>query len=78
MGAYAGPYIPGVDVAVSSGGGGAVGAPRLNGRLQCRPVDRLEAVRRTNERHEGQHAQEAGTSSRRVPFRRVAAAKAIP
>ena len=42
MGAYVGPYIPGVDVAVSSGGGDAVGAPRLHSGLQCRLVGRLE------------------------------------
>ena len=78
MGAYAGPYIPGVDVAVGAGSGGLVGAPRPHSGIQCSSVGKLEAVRRTNERHEGQHAQEAGTSSRRVPFRRVAAARAIP
>ena len=78
MGAYADPYIPGVDVAVGGGSGGLVTAPRLHSGLQRSPVGRLEAMRRTNERHEGQHAQEAGTSSRRVPFRRVAAARAIP
>ena len=46
MGAYVGPYIPGVDVAVSGGGDGAVGAPRLHSGLQYRLVGRLETIGR--------------------------------
>ena len=42
MDAYAGPYIPGVDVAVSRSGGGLVAAPRIQSSIQCRPVGGLE------------------------------------
>jgi len=44
MGAYASPYIPGVDDAVGGGGGGLVAAPRLNGALQRSPVGKLMTI----------------------------------
>ena len=78
MGAYAGPYIPGVDVAVGGGCDGFVAAPRLHSRLQLSSASRLEAMGHAHERHESQHAQEVGASSECVSFRRVAAARAIP
>ena len=44
MGAYAGPYIPGVYVAVGGGGGGLVAAPRLHSGLQCSSVGKLVII----------------------------------
>ena len=44
MGAYASPYIPGVDDAVGGGGGGLVAAPRLNGALQRSPIGKLVTI----------------------------------
>ena len=44
MGAYAGPYIPGVDVAVDFGSGGLVAAPRLHSSLQRSPIGKLVTI----------------------------------
>ena len=44
MGAYASPYIPGVDVAVGGGSGGLVAAPRLHSGLQRSPVGKLVII----------------------------------